>query len=481
MRSGLNFIRQLCFPLLCAVGFCALASHAGAQSNGQQRTPLGQTVAPAPTGTLAAVLPLRTFAPALAKVMTAVVTIRVIGETIVPIEFPARDKMGTEPQLLPAPRKEPFRAGGSGVIVDDVSGYVMTNNHVIDNTNWIQVGLSDGRNLMAELVGRDIGTDIAILKIKPVNLPSIVIGDSDDARVGDIVLAVGNPFGLEGTATMGIISAVMRTEVGHGAFEDYLQIDASINPGNSGGPLVNIDGELIGINTVGGQDPGRSSGIGFSIPINLALTVMTELIANGRIRRGSPGMMVEDLPPELAQQNDGSVIRGAIVTKVFPNSSALQAGINPGDIVVSAANKPVRSAAEFITRTVTVPLGHSIPFIVFANGQGRQLTLKSTDMVFEPEAHKMPLHAGSLAGAVVGDILLGNPLFGDVRGAQVSSLPPDSPAFAMGLQADDVIVGIDSSTVRSVEDLGRFVSRASTQYRVMIVRNGVAGWLRARH
>lgn len=421
---------------------------------------------------------LASFAPMLSRVLPAVVTIRVITETYEPIEIPQR-LAGGELPIMPVARKETARSGGSGVIVDPKRGLIITNNHVIEDAKWIQVGLSNGRRLIAELVGRDIGTDVAVIKVKETDLPSIEIGDSDAMQVGDVIVAVGNPFGLEGTATMGIVSAVMRTEVGHGAFEDYLQVDAPINPGNSGGALVNARGELVGINTVTAGGPGTNLGIGFAIPVNMAVTIMNELITAGRMRRGSPGLIVEDLPEELSSPPGGGVIRGALVTKVLPGSSAAAAGISPGDIVVSANVKPVRNAAEYVTRTVTVPLGSQIPMILFSKGAGKNVTLEAADVVLEPEPVNVPDGAGNIGGAVVGEILLGNPLFGDLRGVQVLKVPAGSRASDLGLLEEDVIVGVDNANVRSVDQLFRRIGQAGMQYRLKIVRNGIPGWVRA--
>lgn len=418
------------------------------------------------------------YAPVLARVIPSVVTVRVVGETLVPVQIQPLMN-GTKPDAVLKPEKEKYRAGGSGVIVDAERGHILTNNHVIADATWIQVVLSNGRHMLAEIVGRDIGTDLALLRVKEKGLSAIAVGDSDAMEVGDVVLAVGNPFGLEGTATKGIISAMMRTDVGHGAFEDFLQIDASINPGNSGGALVNANGELIGINTAGPAAAGSASGIGFAIPINQAMLTMRELVTAGRVRRGSPGMVVEDLPSEVAELKNGTVIKGAMVAQVLPKSAAAEAGIKAGDIIVSAANKPVRSAAEYITRTVTVPLGTTIPFIFYSHGVGRAVSLEAKDVVFEPERRTVPATAGSMSGAVVGEILLGNPLYGDVRGAQILALPKDSPAYAAGLEVDDVIVEVDGGGVRSVDRLLQRLARAGQQYSVKIIRDGVPGLVRA--
>jgi serine protease DegQ len=418
------------------------------------------------------------FAPMLEQVIPAVVTIRVTGRKLRPMLIPLRQKNG-QAATLPPPETEEFGAGGSGVIVDAERGYIITNNHVIENGTRIEVALSSGRRMTAKLLGTDIGSDVAVVKVDEPDLPSIKLGDSDAVRVGDIVAAVGNPFGLEGTATLGIVSAVMRSEIGHGLFEDYLQIDAQIHPGNSGGALVNVRGELIGINTVGGER--RSLGIGFAVPFNMARVIMDELITAGRMRRGSTGLIVTDLPMELASPRQGGVTRGAIVRKILPRSPAALAGIEVGDIVVSAGNRPIRNAAEFVTRTATVPLGSSIPIVLFAKGQGRFVSLTSADIVIDPEEIALPPQMGSLAGAVVGEILLGNRLYGDVVGAEVLRVAAGSPAYWIGLEPGDVIVGIDDARVRSPAELVYRVGRGGTELRVAIVRNGAPGLVRAKH
>jgi serine protease Do/serine protease DegQ len=419
------------------------------------------------------------YAAVLRNVIPSVVTVRVIGETKVPVPIEPR-KLGVEPKPMPSPRTERFRSGGSGVIVSADPGYILTNYHVIADSTALQIVLEDGRRMKAEIVGRDIGTDFALLKVTAPRLPAIKIGDSNLLQVGDVVLAVGNPFGLEGTATKGIVSATMRTEVGHGAFEDFLQIDASINPGNSGGALVNARGELVGINTAGPASGTGASGIGFAIPINQAMATMKEILAAGRVRRGTPGLIVDDLPAEVAELKDGSVIKGALVTRVIPGSSAAKAGLKAGDIVVSAAGKPVRSAAEYITRTVSAPLGSAIPFILFSDGNGKAVQLRADDIVIEPDRVPIPAAVGGLAGAKVGDILVGNPLFGDLRGAQVLEVTAGSPAFISGLAVDDVIVEVGGAKVRSVEQLMGRLARTGREYRIKLLRNGVPATIEAR-
>lgn len=417
--------------------------------------------------------PVGSFAPMLARVIPSVVTIRVVSETPEPYEIRPGD---TGP--APAPRKIASRSGGSGVIVDPANGHILTNNHVIDGAVRIEVVLSDGRWMLGRLVGRDIGTDVAVVEVAARDLPGVAIGDSDRVRVGDVVAAIGNPFGLEGTATLGIVSATMRSEVGHEAFEDFLQIDAVINPGNSGGALVNVRGELIGINTATAGRNGNV-GIGFAIPINMARSIKQELIAHGRMRRGSPGLLVEDLSYERAASLMSGTNRGAVVTRVAPGSPAARAGILPGSIVTEAAGKPVRGAAEFNARVAALPEGARLPLIVRADGADRSHMLETAAVSFMADEHAVPAELGDLAGLVVADITLGNPLYGDLRGAQVVRVSEGQPAARLGLRAGDVIVGLDDGNVRSSEHLFRHAARAAgSAYRVRLVRDGRPAWVR---
>lgn len=418
-------------------------------------------------------LPQVSFADVLAKAIPSVVTVRVTSAVQVPIEFPAGD--GAD--MPPVPQTRPARSGGSGVIIDAANGHILTNYHVIEDAVQIEVVLSDGRLLPARLLGRDIGTDLAVLEVADRRLQALPVGNSDSVRVGDVVLAIGNPFGLEGTATMGIVSASMRSEIGHEAFEDFFQIDAVINPGNSGGALINTRGELVGINTATAGSSGNV-GIGFAIPVNMARTIKGEIIRHGRMRRGALGLIVEDLTHERAAAVMSGTNRGAIVTVVVPNSPAALAGIAPGAIVTEIAGKPVRGAAEFRTRVVTVPLGSELPLVVRTNGRDQQLTLRTAEINEPGPEHSLTAAEGGLEGLTINDIAPGNPLFGDMRGAQVVRVAAGSRAAKMGLRQGDVIVGIDTFDIRHVEHLYRYAERTGMTYRLRINRKGVSGWLR---
>ena len=468
MITGSISSRLLCLAVVIA-GLVMLGAPSLAQdSSGQQ-----QRRAKAAGSAKSMVDPVGSFAPMLARVIPAVVTIRVTSETLAPVEL----KPGGGPAGGAAPRKIVSRSGGSGVIVDAANGHILTNNHVIDNAVKIEVVLSDGRLLPARLVGRDIGTDLAVVEVAERRLPQVKVGDSDKVRVGDVVAAVGNPFGLEGTATLGIVSASMRNEIGHEAFEDFLQIDAVINPGNSGGALVNVRGELIGINTATAGTVGNV-GIGFAIPINMARQIKAELIRTGHMKRGSPGLMVEDLSYERAAELMSGTNRGAIITGVVAGSPAAAAGIKPGAIVTEVSGKPVRGAAEFNTRVVTVPLGTILPVVVREAGKDRRYELATAELKLATPEYTMPADLGGIAGLVVADIALGNPHYGDLRGSQVVRVPPGSAAAVTGLQAGDVIVKLDDNNVRRSEHLYRYADRAGMSYRLHVVRDGVPGWLR---
>lgn len=414
----------------------------------------------------------------LQRVRPAVVTLRVTGEKSVPIELGARSA-GASAHAIDAPIKEVVKAGGSGVIIDARQGYILTNNHVVEYATSIDVGIADGRHFTATLIGRDPGTDLALLKIEPKDLPSIRIGNSDKARVGDLVVAVGSPFGLEGTATAGIISAAMRTEIGHEAFEDYFQIDAQINRGNSGGALVNAKGELIGINTVIAGGRGQGYTIGFAIPINMAITIQDEIKKHGRMQRGFTGLTVKD----YTHSSDGGATDihfGAVVEQVATETSAAAQGIKPGDIIVEAARKPVRTAAEFLTRASMVPLGAQLPIVIISEGKRRRISLHVIANGIEPERQALRSHLGAIGGLVVGEIVPGSPHYGTLRGALILDVPAASASQAAGLAPGDVIIAVDGTRVASVDDLTRRIEQAGLEFKLDIMRSAVPAWVRMK-
>ncbi|HEX15711.1 MAG TPA: Do family serine endopeptidase [Deltaproteobacteria bacterium] len=273
------------------------------------------------------------------------------------------------------PRERVERSLGSGVIVSP-EGYILTNYHVIAKASQVVVGLVDKREFEAQVVGVDPHTDLALLKIEAEDLPSLPFGDSDRAQVGDVVLAIGNPFGIGQTVTMGIISAKGRSNMGLVDYEDFIQTDAAINPGNSGGALVNLRGELIGINTAIVSRTGGYQGIGFAIPSNIARWVMGELIRHGRVIRGWFGVTVQELTPELAKHFGLEEPRGALVVEVYPGSPAERAGLRKGDVILKYNGRTIREAWELRNLVATTPVGRKVPLVVWRKGRKKELQVK---------------------------------------------------------------------------------------------------------
>jgi len=270
------------------------------------------------------------------------------------------------------PRQRLESSLGSGVIISS-EGYVLTNNHVIDGADEIQVALQDGRSVSAKVVGTDPETDLAVLKVALPDLPAIVFARSEDLRVGDVVLAIGNPFGVGQTVTQGIVSATGRQQLGISTFENFIQTDAAINPGNSGGALINTAGQLVGINTAIFSRSGGSQGIGFAIPASLARQVMEQILKRGRVIRGWLGIEAQDITPDLAESFGLRDHHGAIVAGVYPGSAADRAGLRPGDIVTSVAHKPVDDARAAMNITAALEPGSKIDLAVMRDGKALHL------------------------------------------------------------------------------------------------------------
>ncbi len=273
------------------------------------------------------------------------------------------------------PKERVQQSLGSGVIVDADKGYVITNHHVIHKADKITVNLHDGRTLDATLVGSDPATDIALIKIKDPNLTQLPLGDSDALEVGDIVVAIGSPFGLGQTVTSGIVSALGRSSLGIEGYEDFIQTDASINPGNSGGALVNINGQLIGINTAIVGPTGGNVGIGFAIPVNMVKTVIDQIVQYGDIQRGQLGIQIQDLTPELARAFDITYRQGAVVAGVMKNSAAERAGIKRGDVIIAVDHRKVTSASKLRNMVAMLRVGDKINLEIIR--EGRQKTINA--------------------------------------------------------------------------------------------------------
>ncbi|MEK6707528.1 MAG: DegQ family serine endoprotease [Pseudomonadota bacterium] len=390
------------------------------------------------------------LAPLLQDVTPAVVNISVLTRSAIEDNPLFRDPFFRRFFNIPDQAARQERSAGSGVIVDAANGYVLTNHHVIKNAQQVIVTLKDRRQFQAKLVGMDPGTDIALLKIEARNLQALRLGDSDLLNVGDFVVAIGNPFGLGQTVTSGIVSALGRSGLDIEGYEDFIQTDASINPGNSGGALVNLKGELIGINTAIIGPSGASVGIGFAVPSVMAKAVLDQLVRFGEVRRGRLGASSEDITYDLAMALGLASTEGAIISSVDPSSPAEKAGIKPRDVVVAFNGRAVRNSADLRNKIGMVPIGESIELGLLRDG--RPLTAKA--QIAKPlevpsiSEETVP----QLAGASVANIKPGSPLHGKIEGVLVTKVEANSPAWLHGIRPGDIIIGINRRKVRSVQE-----------------------------
>jgi len=391
-------------------------------------------------------LPIRdglpTLAPILEKVTPAVVNIAVLQKSPEEENPLLRDPFFR--RFFGAPQQsQPQVAAGSGVIVDAKAGYVITNAHVVKDAQEIVVTLRDNRQLPAKLVGADPGTDVALLKIRAGNLVELKFGDSDALQVGDYVMAIGNPFGIGQTATQGIVSALGRSGLSVEGYEHFIQTDASINPGNSGGALVNLRGELVGINTAIIGPAGGNVGIGFAVPSVLAQAVMQQLARFGEVRRGRIGIA-------MAESSGG--VEGAMIAEVAPNSPAAVAGLRKGDVVTALNGHPVRAAAELRARLGVVPVGETVELRVL-RGKETQ-TVKARVAEVEKARTAGGASLPELNGAALTEVAVRG-LPGRTRAVLVAGVETGSPAFAHGLRAGDLIIGVNQRRVASVQELAK--------------------------
>ena len=395
--------------------------------------------------------PLPSLAPMLRQTTPAVVNISTRGK--VRVQSPLfSDPLFKRFFNLPGiQREQETQSLGSGVIVDAVNGYILTNNHVIEDAFEINVTLIDGREMKAEILGRDPDTDIAVIKVNAKHLKAIGLGDSSRLQVGDFVVAIGNPFGLGQTVTSGIVSALGRSGLGIESFEDFIQTDASINLGNSGGALVNLHGELVGINTAilgsGGQG---NIGIGFAIPINMANDIMQQLIQFGEVKRGRLGVQTQDLTEALASAFRIESTQGAVVTQIEQGSPAERAGLKVGDVITSANDRPIRSSRDMINFVGLMRVGQKVELEVIR--QGRVGLVEATIQEVQVATVDGSEFSYRLAGAKIGEVREIDIRSGIVEYLKVMDIEVNSAAWNAGLRKDDVIRSINKQSVVRFEE-----------------------------
>lgn len=406
-----------------------------------------------PTAVEGQVLP--SLAPMLELVTPAVVNIATRGQSRQRVQSPfANDPFFRRFFELPSyERIQETSSLGSGVIIDAEQGYILTNHHVIKGAYEITVTLTDGREMNAEIIGRDPDTDVAVIKVSAENLTSVKLSDSNKIRVGDFVVAIGNPFGLGQTVTSGIVSALGRSGLGIESYEDFIQTDASINLGNSGGALVNLRGELVGINTAifgGGGGNAGSIGIGFAIPINMAHGIMLQLIEHGEVKRGRFGAQGQDLTPQLAQAFGIELNNGFIVTQIESASPADRAGLQVGDVIVSANGRKIRSADDMHNLVGLLRIGQIIDIRLYRDGELKQLNAEIQPIeITTMDGGKLD---EKLAGAQIGEIRETKLQQGLVEYLQIRGVEPGSNAWNAGIRAGDIFYSVNKQLVRNFDE-----------------------------
>jgi len=365
------------------------------------------------------------------------------------------------------PRERQFQSAGSGVIVDAKNGYIITNHHVVENASEITITLLDNRSFTAKVVGSDEGADIAVLQAKQPNLIAMPLGDSAHLEVGDFVVAIGNPFGLQHTVTAGIVSALGRSGINPEGYEDFIQTDASINPGNSGGALVNLKGELVGINSAILSGSGGNIGIGFAIPVNMVKGVMDQLIKYGQVKRGILGVNIYNVTPEIAKEFGLTDSTGALVAGVAPGSSAERAGIKTGDIITSINAIVMKSASELRNSIGMLRVGDKVEIGLLRDGKPLKVTALIAERSEAETANAVDIAQG-LEGAELADAPAGG-------GVLVRAVQDGSPASQAGIKPNDLIVGVGRTPVTNTKSFREAAKGANVL--VLNVRRGSAVFL----
>ena len=470
-----------------------LAMSALALSLGLALSPLTATAAET-ASSAATAQQMPSLAPMLEKVMPSVVSINVEGSTTVNTPRMPRNfqqffgdnspfcQDGSPFQSSPfcqgggagddsqgGGQQQKFMALGSGVIIDAAKGYVVTNNHVVDNANSIKVQLSDGRKFDAKVVGKDPRSDIALIQIQdPKNLTAIKIADSDALRVGDYTVAIGNPFGLGETVTSGIVSALGRSGLNAENYENFIQTDAAINRGNSGGALVNLNGELIGINTAILAPDGGNIGIGFAIPSNMVKNLTAQMVQYGQVKRGELGILGTELNSELAKAMKVDAQRGAFVSQVMPNSSAAKAGIKAGDVITSLNGKPISSFAALRAEVGSMPIGSKVTLGLLRDGKPVNVSLELQ------QSSQNQVDSSTIFSGIEGAEMSNK---GADKGVVVNNVKANSPAASIGLKKGDVIMGANQQPVKNIAELRKILDSKPSVLALNIQRGDTSIYL----
>ncbi|MFV8143867.1 serine endoprotease DegP [Enterobacter cloacae complex sp.6722787] len=469
-----------------------LAMSALALSLGLALSPLAMAAETASSAATAQQMP--SLAPMLEKVMPSVVSINVEGSTTVNTPRMPRNfqqffgdnspfcQDGSPFQSSPfcqgggagddgqgGGQQQKFMALGSGVIIDAAKGYVVTNNHVVDNANTIKVQMSDGRKFDAKVVGKDPRSDIALIQIQdPKNLTAIKLADSDALRVGDYTVAIGNPFGLGETVTSGIVSALGRSGLNAENYENFIQTDAAINRGNSGGALVNLNGELIGINTAILAPDGGNIGIGFAIPSNMVKNLTAQMVQYGQVKRGELGIMGTELNSELVKAMKVDAQRGAFVSQVMPNSSAAKAGIKAGDVITSLNGKPISSFAALRAEVGSMPIGSKVTLGLLREGKPVNVSLELQ------QSSQNQVDSSTIFSGIEGAEMSNK---GADKGVVVNNVKANSPAARIGLKKGDVIMGANQQPVKNIAELRKILDSKPSVLALNIQRGDTSIYL----